>query len=145
MAGRARREAGAARRRVRRRAQHGAGPRGGFGARHRPGGAAAALPHRRGPARNAAHADGKRRAGRMTRPPFGAGWRFGPASAGSDRPEFDDSGFAVATLPHTVTPLSWQDWDPAAWERGWAYRKHFDAPPGPDRTPAFPSLPPPQA
>jgi len=66
----------------------------------------------------------------MTRPPFGAGWRFGPASAGSDRPEFDDSGFAAVTLPHTVTPLSWQDWDPAAWERVWAYRKHFDAPPG---------------
>ena len=37
-----------------RRAQHRAGPRGGFGAGHRPGGAAAALPHRRGPARDAA-------------------------------------------------------------------------------------------
>jgi beta-galactosidase len=34
------------------------------------------------------------------------------------------------TLPHTVTLLSWQDWDPSAWERVWAYRKHFDAPPG---------------
>jgi beta-galactosidase len=36
------------------------------------------------------------------------------------------------TLPHTVTPLSWQDWDPSAWERVWAYRKHFDAPAGTD-------------
>ena len=35
----------------------------------------------------------------MTSHPFGAGWRFGPASAGSDRPEFDDSGFAAVTLP----------------------------------------------
>jgi beta-galactosidase len=34
---------------------------------------------------------------------------------------------AAVTLPHTVTPLSWQDWDPAAWERAWVYRKHFDA------------------
>jgi beta-galactosidase len=59
--------------------------------------------------------------------PFGTGWRFGPASAGSSRPGFDDTGFTVVTLPHTVTPLSWQDWDPAAWERVWAYRKHFDA------------------
>jgi beta-galactosidase len=36
------------------------------------------------------------------------------------------------TLPHTVTPLSWQDWDPSAWERVWAYRKRFDAPRGTD-------------
>ena len=61
---------------------------------------------------------------------FNAGWRFGPASDGCDLPGFDDSGFAEVTLPHTVTPLSWQDWDPAAWERVWAYRKHFDAPSG---------------
>jgi beta-galactosidase len=24
-------------------------------------------------------------------------------------------------------PLSWRDWNPAAWERVWMYRKHFDA------------------
>jgi beta-galactosidase len=59
--------------------------------------------------------------------PFGTGWRFGPASADSSQPGFDDSGFAAVTLPHTVTPLSWQDWDPSTWERVWAYRKHFDA------------------
>ena len=53
----------------------------------------------------------------MTSHSFGTGWRFGAASAGSDRPEFDDSGFAEVTLPHTVVPLSWRDWDPAAWER----------------------------
>ena len=58
--------------------------------------------------------------------PFGAGWRFGPASAGSSLPGFDDSAFATVTLPHTVAPLSWQDWDPASWERVWTYRKHFD-------------------
>jgi beta-galactosidase len=59
--------------------------------------------------------------------PFGTGWLFGPAAEGSSLPGFDDSGFASVTLPHTVTPLSWQDWDPAAWERVWVYRKHFDA------------------
>ena len=59
--------------------------------------------------------------------PFGAGWRFGPATAGSSLPGFDDSGFAPVTLPHTVATLSWQNWDPAAWERVWVYRKHFDA------------------
>jgi beta-galactosidase len=65
--------------------------------------------------------------------PFGTGWLFGPAAEGSSLPGFDDSGFAAVTLPHTVTPLSWQDWDPAAWERMWVYRKHFDLPdvPGP--------------
>jgi beta-galactosidase len=61
---------------------------------------------------------------------FDAGWLFGPASAGSDQPGFDDSVFATVTLPHTVAPLSWQNWDPATWEKVWSYRKHFDAPPG---------------
>jgi beta-galactosidase len=59
--------------------------------------------------------------------PFGTGWLFGAAAEGSSLPGFDDSGFAPVTLPHTVVPLSWQDWNPAAWERVWVYRKHFDA------------------
>ncbi len=62
--------------------------------------------------------------------PFGAGWLFGAYTDGSEQPGFDDSGLAAVTLPHTVTPLSWQDWDPAAWERTWVYRRHFGAPPG---------------
>src|SRR5579862_9775209 len=61
---------------------------------------------------------------------FNAGWLFGPASADSSQPGFDDSAFTPATLPHTVTPLSWQNWDCSAWEQVWAYRKHFDAPRG---------------
>jgi hypothetical protein len=60
--------------------------------------------------------------------PFGTGWLFGPAAEGSSLPGFDDSGLDLVTLPHTVAPLSWQDWRPAAWERVWVYRKHFDAP-----------------
>jgi len=63
---------------------------------------------------------------------FSAGWLFGPASRGSDQPGFDDSAFATVTLPHTVAALSWQNWNPASWERVWAYRKHFDAPAGLD-------------
>src|SRR5579859_4178077 len=61
---------------------------------------------------------------------FNAGWLFGPASADSSQPGFDDSAFTPVTLPHTVAPLSWRDWDPSAWEQAWAYRKHFDAPRG---------------
>ena len=62
---------------------------------------------------------------------FGGGWLFGVASKGSSLPGFDDSAFATVTLPHTVAPLSWQNWDPSCWERVWVYRKHFDAPPSP--------------
>jgi beta-galactosidase len=68
---------------------------------------------------------------------FGAGWRFGVASEGSSLPGFDDSAFATVTLPHTVAPLSWRNWDPSRWERVWVYRKHFDAPPSPGGTRTF--------
>ena len=64
--------------------------------------------------------------------PFNEGWLFGAYTAGREQPGFDDSALAAVTLPHTVTPLSWQEWDPAAWERTWVYRRHFDAPPGHD-------------
>jgi len=63
---------------------------------------------------------------------FNVGWLFGPASAGSSLPGFDDTALAPVTLPHTVASLSWQNWEPSAWERVWVYRKHFVAPPGTD-------------
>ena len=79
--------------------------------------------------RGAASADTSGQRGPATREiPFDRAWLFGPAAAGSSAPEFDDSGLATVTLPHTVVPLSWRNWDPAAWERHWVYRKHFDAP-----------------
>lgn len=31
-------------------------------------------------------------------------------------------------LPHCVARLSWQDWDPSAWERVWNYRRGFAVP-----------------
>ncbi|TCP54181.1 beta-galactosidase [Tamaricihabitans halophyticus] len=34
--------------------------------------------------------------------------------------------FELINLPHTVTPLSWHDWNPASWEGFWLYRKEFD-------------------
>jgi beta-galactosidase len=52
--------------------------------------------------------------------PLDAGWTFGPASR--------RGALAPVTLPHTVTPLSWQGWNPARWERRWLYAKTFDAP-----------------
>lgn len=53
-------------------------------------------------------------------------WLFGGTYvAGSEQAGYQDSGFAQVTLPHTVVPLSWGDWDHAAWENVWIYRRHF--------------------
>jgi beta-galactosidase len=56
------------------------------------------------------------------------GWRFGRYVPGSEEPGFDDSGLRDVTVPHTVTPLSWRNWDPTAWEGQWIYRNRFDSP-----------------
>ena len=57
---------------------------------------------------------------------FNQGWRFGGVYAdGSQAPGLVDDSYARVTLPHTVTPLSWGDWRPSAWEQVWIYRKHF--------------------
>lgn len=62
--------------------------------------------------------------------PFNGGWLFGGRYVrGAAEPGCADSGFTQITLPHTVTPLSWADWDPASWEGVWIYRKHFAARP----------------
>jgi beta-galactosidase len=56
-------------------------------------------------------------------------WLFGgkldPAAL---QPGFDDTTFSKITLPHCVTPLSWQNWQPSAWEDVWIYRRHFTIP-----------------
>ena len=59
---------------------------------------------------------------------FNQGWLFDGYAEGCADRWYDDSGFAPVTLPHTVTPLSWGDWDPATWEAVWIYRKHFRVP-----------------
>jgi beta-galactosidase len=63
-------------------------------------------------------------------------WLFGGQyMAGSESSFYDDSGFAPISLPHTVTSLSWQNWDFDAWEQVWIYRRHFSGKElvGPDR------------
>jgi beta-galactosidase len=58
---------------------------------------------------------------------FNQGWLFGGAYvSGAEGPAYADRGFAEVTVPHTVTPLSWGDWDPRSWQQTWIYRKHFD-------------------
>ena len=56
------------------------------------------------------------------------GWLFGAFADGAAEPGFDESGLAPVTLPHTVVPLSWGDWDPGRWQKVWIYRKHFSRP-----------------
>ncbi len=54
-------------------------------------------------------------------------WLFGGQyTSGSESSFFDDSAFSPVTLPHTVTPLSWQNWDYPAWQQVWIYRRHFN-------------------
>jgi beta-galactosidase len=57
-------------------------------------------------------------------------WLFGGQyMAGSESSFYDDSGFASVTLPHTVVPLSWRDWDAGSWQQMWIYRRHFNGGP----------------
>jgi beta-galactosidase len=54
-------------------------------------------------------------------------WLFGGQyTSGSESSFFDDSNFAPVTVPHTVTRLSWQNWDYLAWQQVWIYRRHFN-------------------
>ena len=60
---------------------------------------------------------------------FNQSWLFGGIYVDrSEQPDYDDSGFTAVTLPHTVVPLSWGNWDQASWEKTWIYRKHFTGP-----------------
>ena len=57
---------------------------------------------------------------------FNQGWLFGGEyTSGAELPGHNDSRFAHVTVPHTVVPLSWADWEHGAWEKRWIYRKHF--------------------
>jgi beta-galactosidase len=57
-------------------------------------------------------------------------WLFGgKLNAAALDPGFDDAVLTRVTLPHCVTPLSWQKWDPSTWEDIWLYRRHFSIPP----------------
>lgn len=57
------------------------------------------------------------------------GWLFGgKLQPGATDPAFSEIGFTAVNLPHTVTPLSWHNWDPASWQDAWIYRRHFSIP-----------------
>jgi len=68
---------------------------------------------------------------------LGAQWLFGRAVPGCTDPDFDDSAMTTVNVPHCVTDLSWQGWEPTHWEDVWVYRQHFDAPLGLRRGRAF--------
>lgn len=61
--------------------------------------------------------------------PLDQDWLFGGKfNSGMLDPGFDDSNFSRITLPHCVTSLSWQQWEPSEWQDVWAYRRHFTVP-----------------
>jgi len=62
------------------------------------------------------------------------GWLFGGYLPGSEKQGYDDSNLERVTLPHTVVPLAWRDWDPSTWEHLWIYRRHFSSTGFPART-----------
>ncbi len=58
-----------------------------------------------------------------------SGWLFGgKTDADAQKPDLDAAAFSPITLPHCVVPLSWQNWDAAAWENVWLYRRRFSTP-----------------
>jgi beta-galactosidase len=65
----------------------------------------------------------------VSAPPPTDEWLFGPYVDGCTEPSFDDAEMDTVTVPHCVTPLSWQGWDPDSWQRVWVYRQHFEASP----------------
>ena len=63
-------------------------------------------------------------------------WLFGGQyMAGSESVFYNDSNFAPVALPHTVTGLSWRNWNPNAWQQIWIYRRHFSGGPLVTHTP----------
>ena len=57
-------------------------------------------------------------------------WLFGGQyTAGSENSFYNDSHFAPVTVPHTVTRLSWENWDFPGWQQVWIYRRHFSGAP----------------
>ena len=68
----------------------------------------------------------RRRPGNWAPGPFNTGWVFGAYDGGSEQPGYQDAHLRPITLPHCVTELSWQRWNPEAWEHVWVYRRTFD-------------------
>jgi beta-galactosidase len=83
---------------------------------------------------DASTAQARTAAGRALRGPaaqdldLGSGWRFGPWANGAGAVGYDDGALPAVDLPHGLTPLSWDGWDPSAWQSQWLYRRHFPLP-----------------
>src|SRR6266481_1608259 len=61
--------------------------------------------------------------------PMNRNWLFGGrAVKGASEPDFDDSGFARVTLPHTNVMLPWHSFDDKDYEFTSIYRRHFRLP-----------------
>jgi beta-galactosidase len=61
--------------------------------------------------------------------PFDRDWQFGGrVNASTSATNVAKRKFVPITLPHSVVTLSWENWDPAAWEDVWAYRRQFTIP-----------------
>ena len=60
---------------------------------------------------------------------FDRDWMFGGKLNPSVRvADIDERTFSSITLPHCVAKLSWENWNPAAWQDLWIYRRHFSLP-----------------
>jgi len=53
-------------------------------------------------------------------------WLFG----GKVSAQLEERQFVNVTLPHCVTKLSWEGWNPDSWQDVWLYRRHFSLPHG---------------
>jgi len=58
-------------------------------------------------------------------------WPDDDVAAKAAEPTLDDTSFPRVTVPHTVVPLSWRQWDHTQWEKVWSYRKHLELSPQP--------------
>jgi beta-galactosidase len=56
--------------------------------------------------------------------PLNDRWTCAPA----ENPLANPTAAQPITLPHTAVPLSWQSWDPDAWQRLWLYQTTFPNP-----------------
>jgi beta-galactosidase len=54
---------------------------------------------------------------------FGGKWIAAGSPTGRNQ-----AGGQRITLPHTVVPLSWENWDPATWEAQWIYERQIAIP-----------------
>ena len=69
--------------------------------------------------------------------PLNTGWLFRGSAGGATIDRTSDAAFQQVTLPHCVARLSWQNWDPAAWQDVWLYRRHFTLPEGSEHLRVF--------